>query len=260
MGLTAAIRTANAQDAAWLIQAAAPILSADAIWTAMEHIAQNIGRAFPVVLRTTATPHPVSQTQYQLTAAVTLMRPAADPLLRQCPFSWTEYDASLGRKSARRYSIPTMAIHADTTRGRLPATETNIETLRNPVPYLPEGCAYWCTVLQTTKGVKIKDGAVVFANAATKERFYAAHFPDDIPDEWSVADRQLSHGDGFVVPGTLPSRANWLRGWLPETAAAVASTPKEYSKIRQIIESSQLAGYYMDEWLAVSVSQFPKTL
>jgi len=33
-----------------------------------------------------------------------------------------------------------------------------------------------------------------------KEEFYDTHFPDDIPDEWSLADREMSHGHGLGKP------------------------------------------------------------
>jgi hypothetical protein len=32
------------------------------------------------------------------------------------------------------------------------------------------------------------------------DAFYAAMFPDDIPDEWSLADQMRSHGAGVLRP------------------------------------------------------------
>lgn len=175
-----------------------------------------------------------------------------------------EWQATVGRRRRRCFKVQTVAIKWLTARGRMSYNETTIRDLmNNNVWRLFKGCRYWdrkAVEFGLIGGLEAAENAIDDETQDALEGFINFAFPDDIPDEWSVADRQLSHGDGFVVPGTLPSRANWLRGWLPETAAAVASTPKEYSKIRQIIESSQLAGYYMDEWLAVSVSQFPKTL
>jgi hypothetical protein len=199
--------TTKMQDVAWLLQAAAPILSADAVWSALESIAVLKAKTLPPAIRTVATSHPVSQMQYQITAAMILWTPVPEKVeCRSCLFSWAEYDANQGRRKARRYPIPPMALHAGTTRGQLPTTETNIDELRDPVPYLPEGCAYWRTVLQTTKGLKIKNEAIVFANAATKESFYTVHFPDDLPDEWSADDQQKSHGTGCSesAPATPP--------------------------------------------------------
>jgi hypothetical protein len=193
------------QDVAWLLQAVAPILSADATWAALESIAVLKAKTLSPAIRTAATSHPVSQMQYQVTAAMILWTPV--PATVECRpnlFSWDEYDANQGRRKARRYPIPLMALHAGTTRGQLPTSETNLDEIRDPVPYLPEGCAYWRTVLQATKGLKIKNGAIVFANAETKESFYTAPFPDDLPDEWSADDQQKSHGAGCAESAPAP--------------------------------------------------------
>lgn len=196
--------TRDALDAAWLIQAAAPQLSADAIWIALKHIDPT--KRTTELLRTAATPHPVSQLQHQITAILLLLGPPAmiDVPIRPCPFSWADYDAKLGRRAGRRFGIPQMALHTETSRGQLPSDETNIDELRDPVPYLPEGCTYWRTVLQTYPGIKLKEGAVVFASASVKEQFYAAQFPDDIPDEWSAADQEKSHGIGYADIASPP--------------------------------------------------------
>ena len=216
--LSAAIRTANTHDAAWLLQAAAPILSADAVWTALRLLdSDKRHERIQDTLRSTATAHPVSQTQHQITAALLLVgQPAmCDEPSRPCPYSWAEYDAKLGRRAARRFPIPPMALHAGTTRGQLSADESNLEQLRDPVPYFPEACAYWRTVLQTTPDVELEEDGVAFADDDASDRFYAAHFPDDIPDEWSAEDQQKSHGNGCAAtalasPPTPPVREESL--------------------------------------------------
>lgn len=46
-----------------------------------------------------------------------------------------------------------------------------------------------------------------------KEAFYDAYFGAcDIPDEWSLADQQKSHGPGST--GTTASLQRWWRGWI----------------------------------------------
>jgi hypothetical protein len=50
---------------------------------------------------------------------------------------------------------------------------------------------YWSTVLEPYMvGGKWK-------TSRHKELFYDTHFPNDIPDEWSLADREKSHGRGL---------------------------------------------------------------
>lgn len=50
---------------------------------------------------------------------------------------------------------------------------------------------YWSEILEPY----MKDGKWV--SDRKKERFYDTFFPQDIPDEWSLADRQKSHGHGL---------------------------------------------------------------
>ncbi len=172
-----------------------------------------------------------------------------------------EWQATVGRRRRRCFKVQTVAIKWLTSRGRMTYKETTEGDLkRNDVWKLLEGCSYWN---RKAAEFGLRNGIYAAATAMDEETqdvlegFIHFAFPDDIPDEWSAADRQLSHGDGFVVPGTAPSRANWIRTWFPDKAQAA---PKEFSSIRQIIENSSLGGYYMDEWLAVSASQFSKTL
>ncbi len=172
-----------------------------------------------------------------------------------------EWQAVVGRRRRRCFKVQTVAIKWLTVRGRMTYKEsTEGDLMRNDVWRLLEGCRYWdrkAVEFGLLGGLAAAASAIDDETQDALEGFINFAFPDDIPDEWSTTDRQLSHSDGFIIPGTAPSRANWLRGWFPETATAAA---KEHSKIRQIIESSQLGGYYMDEWLAESASQFSKTL
>jgi hypothetical protein len=179
LALNAAIQaTRDPVDATWLIQAAAPILSAEAIWTALQLI-----HPIDPVVRAAATPHPVSQIQYQLTAMLLMLNPR-DPPKRPLCLRWSDYDIQLGRRAARKFPIPAMALHVGTTRGQLPTDATNIAIVRVPKSHLSEGCAFWRAALR-----KIRD--------PNSEAFHAAYFPDDIPDEWSADDQQKSHGAGL---------------------------------------------------------------
>ena len=51
--------------------------------------------------------------------------------------------------------------------------------------------------------------------------FYDEYFPDDIPDEWSVGDRELSHGRGALQPGATPCGERFLSNWFGRISSAV---------------------------------------
>jgi len=56
----------------------------------------------------------------------------------------------------------------------------------------------------TKYGVGATATGIVARDDDALEEFYAAVFPNDIPDEWSVADRAKSHGQQGVVFATNP--------------------------------------------------------
>jgi hypothetical protein len=65
-----------------------------------------------------------------------------------------------------------------------------------------------------------------------KEAFYSTYFPDDIPDEWSLADQKKSHGAGMLRPDEVGvSGARWARCWLPTGAGVLGAWGTEPSMV-----------------------------
>ena len=252
--LTAAIEQRN------LCAAARHIFKGAAVKSIILERRDTIAAVRKLVAAAAAAGSPIWRALWSITYVMILvMTPkefaaAAAVQLQQAELSTTvhewlaEWQAAVGRRSRRRFKVQPVAIKWLTVRGRISYKETTIgDLLRGDVWRLLEGCRYWDRKAAEF-GLMGGLAAMDEETEAALEGFINFAFPDDIPDEWSAADRQLSHGDGFIVPGTTPSRANWLRSWLPVTATLVGS--KELSKVKQIIESSYAGGYYMDEWLA----------
>lgn len=123
-----------------------------------------------------------------------------DTLLSHYRKTWASWTPLIGKRTGRVYEIPTEALTPTTTRGALSIKYTNIGELRDPVPSLFEGCAWWRSQLEQIGATQDDEtGAVVFPNDDVLEAFYATHFPDDIPDEWSLDDQLKSHGRGRGV-------------------------------------------------------------
>jgi hypothetical protein len=118
------------------------------------------------------------------------MSPPATP-------DWSLWPTLKGRK-ARLHAIPLEALHQDTTRGSMLTKYTNITDLREPILLLPTACAFWRRVTAEA-GFKTGDDEVEIPEDEMYETFYDLYFPDDIPDEWSAADQQKSHGRGIKV-------------------------------------------------------------
>jgi hypothetical protein len=61
-----------------------------------------------------------------------------------------------------------------------------------PVTFLQNATSFWKNVLDTNS-IHISE-ELEFPNDEAVESFYTTYFPDDIPDEWSIQERQKSHG------------------------------------------------------------------
>jgi hypothetical protein len=231
-----ACRQGSRTDAFWLLQAAQPIFSADAIWSALRIASRGpatsvvpkgdgcwssqsvlgmqgptCGVQIEILQRAATNPHPIQQLLFQAAATLHLCIPSQERAAYVPPRgtqsqrqSWTTWVEQVGRRKARLYAIPVEALHANTTRGRIPHKYTNIDDLRDPVQVLSEGCTFWQNTLKT-HGIETDEntGATVFPDDTALESFYDTYFPDDIPDEWSMEDQLKSHGRG--VQETAPS-------------------------------------------------------
>ncbi len=107
-----------------------------------------------------------------------------------------EWKGLEGRRARRQYRIRTEALGSECGRTTLRNTEDNLQEIRTPMASL-RGCAYWETVAEDMGGWK-----AIRKSDDHKEAFYDLYFPDDIPDEWSAADQEKSHGRGVLI-GTL---------------------------------------------------------
>ncbi len=213
--LDAAVRIAARTDAFWLLQAAQPSLSSDTIWTALHAINPDMSPIIQLLQTNIDQFDPTQQATAQGTALLLLCAtPAERALMLQtyvCPQEysyckdWQTWSETIGRRAARRYPIPPEALHTGTTRGSMSSRYTNIGEVRDPVPELGEGCMFWRKALLLYR-IEIDDDsdALAFPDDDTIEAFYAAYFPDDIPDEWSAADQQKSHGRGCAETAPPP--------------------------------------------------------
>jgi hypothetical protein len=197
-----AVRTASPAAAMWFLQWVQPVLCADTIWAAIAAMT-TVHRPVIAGFRKAATAHPTCQLLHQAAAILFLARYAQEmppPVMvaeAEANSQWAAWSANTGRRKGRVLAIPAAALHAGTPRGQLPAAYTNIDDCRNPQTLLPSACRFWRTVVaQAGLTVNSDREDVEFPNDDVLEAFYATYFPDDTPDEWSLADQQKSHGRG----------------------------------------------------------------
>jgi hypothetical protein len=121
-----------------------------------------------------------------------------------------EWDSLIGR-ARRVYAIPSDCLFWITARGLSPGTTTNIVTLTSRLDASLEESEYWRRQLPI--GWARREEAY--------ERFYDMNFPTDIPDEWSRADREKSHGGGVLSLNEVPSYAKYVRRWFGSSVSRV---------------------------------------
>jgi hypothetical protein len=114
-----------------------------------------------------------------------------------------------GRRQSRLYAISAEALHKDTVRGSISNRYTNIQDIREPILLLMQGCAWWRRMTEAA-GFKETEDTLEMPDDDGYEAFCDEFFPDDIPDEWSAADQQKSHGRGIAETAPEPE-SPWIR-------------------------------------------------
>ena len=108
---------------------------------------------------------------------------------------WKELE---GRRARRVYSIRTDPILFGTRRSLTADSVCLVPELHDLETAL-RGSTYWELVAEDMGGwskIQKKD--------ATREAFYELYFPDDIPDEWSRAEKEKSHRWGLLANTSTP--------------------------------------------------------
>jgi len=209
ISLDSACRQGRRTDAFWLLQAAQQILSADALWSALKIACRGGPPVTNIIdiLRKSASAHPLQQILFQSAALLIHCTPTKDrapmftctsKLFRMVHMrDWDVWNSMVGRRAARIHAIPEDALHAGTTRGQIAFKYTNIADVRDPIGLLSEGCAFWQKAIKEA-GIEYdaEAGTISFPDDSVLETFYDRYFPDDLPDEWSKADQEKSHGRG----------------------------------------------------------------
>ena len=108
-----------------------------------------------------------------------------------------KWDTKEGYMERRLYSIPSTCLYGVTYRGNLPWSQHNrgaLDCVENGFA----GCPFWERVVcEYARGVV---APIPWVSGDSMEAFYNEYFPDDIPDEWTMKEKQKSHGDGVLGP------------------------------------------------------------
>ena len=120
------------------------------------------------------------------------MAPGMDERMNTAIEEWKKLD---GRQSRRIYTIPSACLYGRTQRSHMKWSQPNLVQLYQVEMYLV-GCPFWEDVL--SHHATIINEKIQWVSEKERETFYQTYFPDDIPDEWSLAEKKKSHGDGVL--------------------------------------------------------------
>ena len=124
----------------------------------------------------------------------------------------------VGRRARRKYPIPGECLYWLTGRGSKTVYDTCEKLLRGSLerPEKLWGSTFWDSAADSVGGWE-----AVRSDPEARMAFYDEHFPDDVPDEWSTAEREKSHGRGTLQPGAEASAERFLRAWFGKLSSAV---------------------------------------
>jgi hypothetical protein len=118
------------------------------------------------------------------------------PLLREVTAGLKDWEGLRPRRR-RVFPVPSECLYYFTERGRTVSVYDTTE--KEIMGRLEKTGALWGSVYWDT----VADWQAVKTDDTVREGFYDEHFPDDIPDEWSAADRAKSHGGGPLQRGAV---------------------------------------------------------
>lgn len=139
-----------------------------------------------------------------------------------------EWRQLLGKKSYRIYSIPTACLYGTTNRGRISWHCSTVSQLNESQLI---GCPFWEEAL--SEYAMVVGASIHWNSDDTMEQFYHRYFPDDLPDEWTKAEKERSHGDGLLDPRDTANLAKYARLFLSQCARLAWSSR---STVRAFLE------------------------
>lgn len=165
----------------------------DTAWTVLKAASPTAN--WQSLLRTHAERFPSLAWSCRAAALVLTAYPAPKPPIAPWtpPTEWLDTVHTLEglEPRARRVKIiPPACLFLTTARGRLSVIQSTEEDLMIPLEGLLHQSPFWSPLLPMP------------GDDDAREAFFQNWFPDDIPDEWSPAARQVSHGRGVIPHGT----------------------------------------------------------
>ena len=144
------------------------------------------------------------------------------------------------KRKARLLSVPRDCLIGKTKRGTMTFQQSNIHELYDP-DYIVENSSVFESIEEL---YGCMDRFKLYDTARNYEDFMEWYFPDDIPDEWSLADQQKSHGYGINQACDKPNVRRYFGRWV-----SLKSKCKIWDKetiVNCLLEKITVETYYIE--------------
>ena len=148
--------------------------------------------------------------------------------------SWRALPAEIGPleiKRGRGYAIPTACLYGNCARGCMKWTESTVRQLGELEREMGD-CPFWDEARMAYD-----------LSSDSREDFYERYVPD-IPDEWSAAEKQKSHGDGVLGPTEKVRLAKWARRF--HTARLAWNTTSAVQAFLEVLEEHDMRNAHFE--------------
>lgn len=154
-----------------------------------------------------------------------------------------EWKNTSAKRKRRTYAIPKSCLYGRTYRGTLTYHDSNDEELHEPNHIITNQNIYK-SVLKKYESIE-----EFYNDAESYDAFISSYFPDDIPDEWSLIDREKSHGFGINQKCDTPNLFRYFNRWVDlKTECKIWNKEQVVSQSIQIIKDT-LNSYYIEDEL-----------
>ena len=150
------------------------------------------------------------------------------------------FNTMKGKRMCRVLTVPRDCLYGKTKRGTMTFQESNISELYDP-EYIVENSKVYEGIEELYESL---DEFKLHDTARNYEDFMEWYFPDDIPDEWSLADQQKSHGIGVNQACDKPNVRRYFNRWV-----SLKSKCKIWDKetiVTCLLDKISVSSYYIE--------------
>lgn len=165
-------------------------------------------------------------------SSVMEVKPCMDPIAARF---LQELAGDYGCQRFRRFSVPPAALYGITVRGRMHWTASTMDQLNRFESYVA-GCPYWDEMGLTVTAL---DALGRWVDESLYEVYLIPeHAVANVPDEWTLAEKQKSHGEGVLAPTESVRIEKYVRTHLARSARLAWNTTETMLRVLRRLDTA----------------------